>query len=276
MQKRIAMLYDFDYTLANGFMQQFGLMQEFGYDNVIKYFQANDDVFDNRDIDMCLAMMGGVLACAKNSGIPVTKEFLRKHGQNVVYYPGVVDEWFEKINALGAKYGFEIEHYIISSGLKEIVEGSVIHKYLKRVYANSFCYNEKGEAFWPCQVVNYTSKTQYIYRVRKNALDDLRSLSQVNAKLKDEEQLSFKKILYFGDSQTDIPSFKVVKNNGGMSICVFDESNPESRQVALKCYEEGRVNFFVPADYREGSELYNLVSSYIENVMKEQISRENE
>jgi hypothetical protein len=251
-------------------------MQEFGYDDVIKFFQANDAIFDNPDLDMCLSLLGGVLHNAKQRGISVTKEFLQSHGKNVEYYPGVVDEWFEKINALGAKYGFEIEHYVVSSGLKEIVEGSAIYKYLKRVYASSYCYDEKGEAIWPCQIVNYTSKTQYIYRVRKNALDDLGSLGQVNAKLKDEEQLSFKKIIYFGDSQTDIPSFKVVKNNGGMSICVFDEDNPASRQVALKCYDEGRVNFFVPADYREGSELYNLVSSYIENVMKEQISRENE
>lgn len=266
MQKRIALLYDFDYTLAKGFMQQFGLMQELGYDDVREFFKACENAFDNKDIDMCLSMMGGTLKMAHQKGKKLTKEFLMSCGRNVVYFPGV-EEWFNKINEIGAKYGYEIEHYIISSGLKEIVEGSSIYPYLKRVYSNFYCYDENGEAHWPCQVVNYTSKTQYIYRVRKNVLDDLSSLTKINAKMSDDEVLSFKKIIYLGDSQTDIPSFKVVKNSGGMSICVYDQDNPESKKIAQQCFVEGRVNYFIPADYREGSDLFELIKTYIENII---------
>lgn len=267
MQKRIALLYDFDYTLAKGFMHEFGLMQDLGYDNVIEFYKSNDMLFTNEyeDIDMCLSMMGGTLIQAKNHNKIVTREYLKSFGKDIVYYPGV-EEWFEKINKIGEENGYVVEHYIISSGLKEIIEGTKIYPHLKRVYSNFYCYDEKGEAFWPCQVVNYTSKTQYIFRVRKNALDELRSITQINAKVPDSEVLPFRNIIYLGDSQTDIPSFKVIKNSGGLSICVYDKEKPESKKVAQKCFVEGRVNNFLPADYREGSDLFELIKAYIENV----------
>ena len=225
MQKRIALLYDFDYTLANGFMQEFGLMQDHGYDNVLDYFNACEEVFqDKNDIDMCLSMMGGVLQMSWKKDRKVTREYLQSFGKDVKFYPGV-ESWFDKINEIGKAKGYEIEHYIISSGLKEIIEGSSIYPKLKRVYANFFCYNKDGEAFWPCQVVNYTSKTQYIFRVRKNVLDELGSLNKINAKMNEEDVLPFENIIYLGDSQTDIPSFKVIKNN--FARIAFEEMQVE-------------------------------------------------
>ena len=160
MQKRIALLYDFDYTLAHGFMQQFGLMQNLGFDDINAYFKECERVSLDSEMDMCLSMMCGILELAKRKGKVVTKEYLRSFGKDIEYYDGVT-EWFDKINSIGASFGYEIEHYIISSGVKEIVEGSSIAKYFKRVYANFFAYKD-GVAFWPSQVVNYTSKTQYI------------------------------------------------------------------------------------------------------------------
>lgn len=267
MQKRIAILYDFDYTLADGFMQQFGLMQDLGYDDVYKFFDACDNVFGDSDIDMCLSMMGGILKLAKNNGKKLTREYLRSFGRDVKFYPGVL-EWFDKINQVGNELGYDIEHYIVSSGLNEIIEGTSIYPNLKRVYSNFFSYDESGEAFWPCQVVNYTSKTQYIFRVRKNALDDLKSLVKINSKMSEDEMLPFKNIIYIGDSQTDIPSFRVVKNGGGMSICVYNSDSEKGKQVAQKCFIEGRVNYFVPADYTEGSDLYELIKNYVINVIE--------
>ena len=182
-------------------------------------------------------------------------------------------EWFDKINAVGKEVGLVIEHYIVSSGLKEIIEGTAIAKHFKRIYSNFYAYMD-GEAYWPSQVVNYSSKIQYIYRVRKNALDDLSSLKKINQKMQTGEVLNFKNIIYLGDSQTDIPSFKVVKNSGGMSICVYEPNDDKSKNIAQKCFVEGRVNYFVSADYSEGSDLYNLVKGYIDNVIK-QASKEN-
>lgn len=269
MQKRIALLYDFDFTLARGYMQSFGLMQEFGFKDIKAFYKANEMLCRDSDMDICLSMMGGLLVLAKQHNKKITKDYLRNFGKDVEYYDGVL-EWFDKINAIGAEYGYEIEHYIISSGLKEIVEGSVIADKFKRIYSNFFAYDEKGEAFWPSQVVNYTSKTQYIFRIRKNVLDDLKSLDKVNQKYEDSEVLPFSNMIYFGDSETDIPSFKVIKNSGGMSICVYDKDSEASKKTAQKCLIEGRVNYFTAADYREGSDLYNLVKEYIINICKRQ------
>ena len=266
MQKRIALLYDFDYTLAHGFMQQFGLMQDLGFDDINAYFKECERVSLDSEMDMCLSMMCGILELAKRKGKVVTKEYLRSFGKDIEYYDGVT-EWFDKINSIGASFGYEIEHYIISSGVKEIVEGSSIAKYFKRVYANFFAYKD-GVAFWPSQVDNYTSKTQYIFRVRKNVLDDLSSLDKSNAKMRDDEVLPFKNIIYLGDSQTDIPSFKVVKNSGGMSICVYEGNNEEARKVAQKCFVEGRCNYFSEADFKEGSDLFSVISDYIKTICK--------
>lgn len=266
MQRRIALLYDFDYTLTDGFMQSFGLIQDLGYDDIYQYFNDNDHIVGGEEMDMCLSMMAGIVCTAKTLNKQVTKEYLQAFGKNICYYPGV-EEWFDKINEIGKKYNYEIEHYIISSGLREIVEGSSIAKHLKRIYANFFAYDENGNAYWPSQVVNYSSKVQYVYRVRKNVLDDLGDVAKVNEKMADSEVLPFENIIYLGDSQTDIPSFKVVKKSGGMSICVYSPTNPKSKGVAQKCFIEGRVNYFVPADYREGSDLFELVKNYIENVI---------
>lgn len=265
MNKRIALLYDFDYTLTDGFMQEFGLVQDLGYNDVYQFFRDNDNLVGGSDMDMCLSMMAGIVRSANKVGKSVTKEYLHGFGKNIKYYPGV-EEWFDKINAIGASFGFEVEHYIISSGLREIVEGSAIANKFKRIYANFFAYNEEGNAYWPSQVVNYSSKVQYVYRIRKNVLDDLGDIDKVNEKMSVDDVLDFKHIIYFGDSQTDIPSFKVVKNNGGMSICVYNSGSQSAKKVAQKCFIEGRVNYFIPADYREGSDLYELISQYIESL----------
>ena len=262
--KRIAILYDFDYTLSKDYMQAYGLAQSFGYDNVIDYFKACDAICLDEQMDMCLAMLGGLMLHAKKAKKKVTREYLMEFGRNIEYYDGV-DVWFDKINAVGKSLGYTIEHYIVSSGIKEIIEGTTIAKHFKRIYSNFYAYKD-GEAFWPSQVVNYTSKTQYIYRIRKNALDDLKSLKKINKKMSADQELDFRNIIYLGDSETDIPSFKVVKNSGGLSICVYERANAKAKKEACKCMVEGRVNHYMPADYTEGSELYNLIKEYIENI----------
>ncbi len=265
MQKRIAILYDFDYTLAPAYMHEFGLMQDMGYDNIKEFFRANEKLAIDDDMDMCLSLMCGLVEHGKIQNKKITRKYLNDCGKNITYYPGVV-EWFDKINEVGKAFDYEIEHYVVSSGVKEIIEGCSIANKFKRIYGSFFAYKDE-EAFWPSQIVNYTSKTQYIYRVRKNALDDLRAIDKVNEKMNDNELLSFKNIIYLGDSETDIPSFKVVKNSGGLSICVYGD-NKIAKSIAEKCFTEGRVNFYTPADYREGSELYNLVVGYIKNIAK--------
>ena len=266
MNKRIAILYDFDFTLSKDYMQSYGLAQEFGFKDAREFFDACDARTYDNQMDLCLSVLGGTLQLAQEQGKPLTRELLQRCGKDVEYYDGVL-EWFDKINKIGKKCGFEIEHYIVSSGIKEIVEGTKIAKYFKRIYSNFYSYRD-GVAFWPSQIVNFTSKTQYIYRIRKNALDDLSSLKKINQKMPASQVLDFKNILYIGDSETDIPSFKIVKNSGGFSICVYDKENEKARKLAHKCMIEGRVNCYMPADYTEGSDLFNLIKDYIENIAK--------
>ena len=260
--KRFAILYDFDYTLSDGFMQQFGLMQEFGYTNIYDFYDDVASYYGAEDMDNCLSLLFGVIDKAKKTGKKVTYDYMKSFGKNVKFFPGV-KEWFKKINKIGKDYGFEIEHYVISSGNKEIIEGTPIAKYLKRVYATFFAYNKKGEAYWPCQIVNYSTKLQYVYRIRKNVLDDLASTEEVNRKRSVDEVLPFDHMVYLGDSQTDIPSFTVIKRNGGQSICVYKEGSEKSKMIARQCFDEGRVNHYTMADYREGSELFEIISKMI-------------
>lgn len=264
MQKRIAILYDFDYTLCKGYMQQFGLMQEMGYTEIYDFFKGCEMSLNDNNVDLCLSNMYGVLSASKENGKKVTREYLQSLGRNIKYFPGV-EEWFEKINSIGKSLGYDIEHYVVSSGMKEIIEGTTIAKHLKRIYANFYAY-KNGEAVWPGQVVNYSSKIQYIYRVRKNVLDNLSCLKEVNEKLPDDKVLPFENIIYLGDSETDIPSFKVVKNSGGLSVCVYNGGDKKSEDIANKCYIEGRVNEYVAADYTEDSELFTLIKNYITKV----------
>ena len=262
--KRFAILYDFDYTLSKGFMHEYGLMQFFGHDNIYNFYDEINNCPNSEDMDQCLSLLYGILRKAKEKKLPVTKEFLMEFGKDIKFYPGVKD-YFKKINKVGKDNGFEVEHFIISSGSKEIVEGSPIAKNFKRIYASNYCYDKKGIAYWPCQIVNYSTKIQFVYRVRKNVLDNLSSYDEVNQKKSKEEVLPFDHIIYIGDSQTDIPSFTVVKKYGGLSICVYDNDHRGSINVAKECYEQGRVNAYALADYREGGELFNLIKNYIES-----------
>lgn len=264
-RNKVVLLYDFDCTLARGYMQEPKLAKDLGFDSALDFFIKCDTEFNKGDLDMCLGHMLGTIVFAKRQGFDITEEYLRSCGKGIDFYSGIT-EWFDKINAIGNKLGLDVEHYVISSGVKEIIDGSAIADKFKRIYGCSFHYDDEGRAIWPCQVANYTTKTQYIHRIRKGAIDNLASLIEVNKKMPESEMLPFRNMIYLGDSQTDIPSFKTVKVGGGLSICVYDEDNEKAREVAQECFIEGRVNYFAPADYTEDKQLFQLIKNYLENI----------
>ena len=198
-------------------MQSYGLAKTFGYDDVHDYFASCDSICVDPQMDMCLAAMGGLLLHAKERNIQVTKEFLQQFGKNIEYYDGVT-EWFDKINAVGKSLGYTIEHYIVSSGMKEVIEGTSIAKHFKRIYACNYAYID-NVAFWPSQIVNYTSKTQYIYRIRKGALDDLKSLKKIT-----QFKINFVRINGHSDKEkkhenTDKTEHKTIKKAKFLGTC---------------------------------------------------------
>ncbi len=267
---RVALLYDFDLTLTPKYMFDFGFATTFGYDSSWSMFRDFENRALDSEMDMVLSAMNGVVEVLRDHDIAPTREYLQGFGKDIEYFDGVT-EWFDNINALGSSLGLEIEHYIISSGIREIIEGTTIAKHFKRIYASFYSY-KNGVAFWPSQIVNYTNKTQYIFRIRKNALDQLNSLSAVNRKMEEWEELPFSNIIYFGDSETDIPAFKIIKNAGGMSICVFAPNDSRSQAIARSCFLDGRVNHYLSADYTLKGEIFATVREYLNKLAGNQIN----
>ena len=213
-------------------------------------------------MEKILAYMFVMIRKCKEKGIPLTEEYLLSCGQHVELFNGVLT-WFDRINEYGRSQGVEIEHYIISSGTYEIIQGTPIAKYFKRIYACRYMYDENGEALWPALAINYTLKTQYIYRISKGTLDvtDDYNLNR----LQDESlrRIAYHNMIYIGDGLTDIPCMKLVKERGGKSIAVYPEGN---REHVKPLVEDARINYVCVADYSPESPLEKIVKLMIEKM----------
>jgi hypothetical protein len=172
-----------------------------------------------------------------------------------------VQNWFDRINQYGESIGVNIEHYIISSGIKEIIEGCPIADKFKKIFACQYYFDETGEAAWPKIAINYTQKTQYIFRISKAAYDETDN-KKVNDKMNDRV-IPYNNMIYFGDGITDIPCMTFVKKQGGTSIAVYHKG--EKNKVTGLLLDD-RVNYISPADYQEGSDLDSLVKCIIQEM----------
>lgn len=256
----LAICYDFDKTLSPDDMQAQGYIQAVGYD-VSDFWKESNALAENNDMDQNLAYMYMMQKEAEGK-VLFTKEKLAEYGANVRLFPGV-EQWFERIREYGKKAGVIVEHYIISSGLKEMIEGTSVAKAgaFERIYASSFYYNERGVAIWPAQVINYTSKTQFLFRIEKGVLDV--NDTRVNDSFAPEDiRVPFRNMVYIGDSDTDIPCMRLVNAYGGHSIGVYNAETRDKAKV-YKMMRDGRIKFYAPADYTDGSELDSLVKSII-------------
>lgn len=260
----LAICYDFDKTLSPNDMQAQGFIQSLGQE-VEKFWNESNRLARDNDMDQNLAWMYKMAKESRGKHI-FNKETLNKYGASVKLCPGV-SEWFDRINAYGKEKGIIVEHYIISSGLKEMIEGTKIAKYFKKIYASSFYYDEDGVAVWPAQCINYTSKTQFLFRIKKGALDI--NDAKVNDFMTDDElRVPFRNMVYIGDSDTDIPCMKLVSSNGGFSIGVYGK---DSKNKVYKMIEENRIKYFAEADYSEGSELELLLKNIIDRTAANEV-----
>lgn len=256
----VAICYDFDKTLSPDDMQAQGYIQSVGYD-VPDFWKKSNALASDNEMDQNLAYMY-TMKQESEGKVLFTKEKLAEYGASVQLFPGV-EQWFERIREYGKKQGVIVEHYIISSGLKEMIEGTSVARAgaFEKIYASSFYYNEKGVAVWPAQVVNYTNKTQFLFRIEKGVLDI--NDSAVNESFSPEEmRVPFRNIVYIGDSDTDIPCMKLVTSYGGHSIGVYNAETMDKTKV-YKMMRDERIKYFAPADYRDGTELDLLVKTII-------------
>lgn len=257
---KVALVYDFDGTLSNGNMQDYSLIPEvFGMDTKEFWGRANK-WGEEQDADQITSSMYYVAKVAEEKNISLTKEVFFEAGKSIKYFAGV-EQWFDRINKYGDMLDLEIEHYVISAGYEEILEGCNIRKYFKDIFACAYAYNENGNPIWPARVVNYSTKTQYLSKINKGLgkLED----RAVNEFMSDDKRpIPLSKMVYFGDGITDIPSMRLVKKGGGYSIAVYQEENPH-KELAVQLLKDERVNFALPTDYSDGSEIDNVIKTIL-------------
>ena len=250
----IAFLYDFDKTLCTTDMEDYAFIPSLGYTPAEFWGRANAFGWENR-MDGLLAYMYTMIQECAAQNIKLDRAFLNHCGESIQLFPGV-REWFARINAFGESLGVQVEHYVISSGLREIIEGSGIAQEFREIYACEFYYNENGDACWPKLDVNFTNNTQFVYRINKGILDVSRDKELNDSMPDDSKRVPFTNMIYMGDGLSDVPCMKMMRAYGGQAIAVYQASN---RQGVEKLLADGRVDFIFPADYREGMELDRTV-----------------
>jgi len=266
----IALMYDFDKTLCTKDMQEYTFIPNVGMEPAAFWGEVNQLVARTK-MDPILAYMYTMLDKARSVHQSIRRDDFVDSGKALELYRGVAT-WFERVNKIGADAGARIEHYIISSGLREIIEGSEIRDKFDDIFACEFFYDENGVATWPKNVVNYTTKTQFLFRINKGILDltDNSALNEFTPE--DERRIPFRNMIYLGDGMTDVPCMKLVKVNGGYSIAVYKDN----KDIAEGLLGSGRVNFIARADYSKGSALEKTVRDIISKmVITDSLVREN-
>lgn len=265
---KIAIAYDFDGTLAKGNIQENSFIPKVGT-NKDDFWRKTKETAQENDMDEILSYMYQIVKCADNADIKITKDALKEHGKSVEYFNGV-ESFFERINKYAKNKNIKIEHFIISSGTKEMLEGTTIAKYFKNIYASSFMYDTYGKPIWPALAINYTTKTQFLFRINKgiyNAWDN----TQINKYIpEDERNIDFKHMVYLGDGETDIPAMKLLKDKGGLSIAVYDPEHPKEKIDNVEILVDNeRAHFVCEANYEENSSIDLIIKNYIDKIALE-------
>jgi len=264
----LAICYDFDKTLSPDDMQAQGYIQSVDYD-VNDFWEESNELARNNNMDQNLAYMYKMIEKSRGKFV-FNRLALENYGAKVHLFPGVED-WFSRIKEYGKQKGIIVEHYIISCGLKEMIDGTAVAKSgaFEKIYASSFYYDDCGVALWPAQVINYTNKTQFLFRISKGVLDI--NDPSVNDSFDIEDiRVPFRNMVYIGDSDTDVPCMKLINSYGGHSIGVYNAKTKDKTKVH-KMMEQGRIKYYMAADYSEGAELDTLIKAIIDKTATNEI-----
>ena len=273
--RNVAIAYDFDGTLAPGNMQEYNFIPDLNMDKG-EFWQEANELAKKHDMDEVLAYMHLMLIKAKEKNIPIREEVFMKYGEKITFFEGV-ETYFERINAYAAAQNLHLEHFIISSGLREIVKGTRIAKYFKTIYASGFQYDENGCACWPALGVNYTNKTQFLFRINKGIYNSYDNTLINKSMPEDERAVPFSNLIYMGDGETDVPAMKMVNLYGGTTIAVYNPNSvatPErpvsAREKGINLIRQKRADYIGPANYTENSELDIILRKVIDKIAVEQ------
>ncbi len=257
----IAIMYDFDKTLCTKDMQNYRFIPSMGI-KVSEFWDFTNDVQQTEKMDSVLAYMYAAIKISREKNIPLKRERLEENGKGIEFFPGVTD-WFERINKFGEEQGAVIEHYVISSGMKEIIDGTVISGEFKNIFACEYLYDNDGIAVWPKTAVNYTNKTQFIYRINKGVLDVSNDFDLNRSMPDDSKRIPFTNMIYIGDGLSDVPCMKMMKSYGGKAIAVYQNLDDKVCELLRK----DRVDYIYPADYSEGTGLDKTMKDIIRNMV---------
>ena len=261
----VALIYDFDGTLSPCNMQEYDFLKDIGVRNTADFWNEVEEMVKDHDASNILCYMKLMIDKARAAGKSVKRQAFVDYGKSVELYNGV-EQWFDLVDALAKKYNVTVEHYINSSGLKEMIEGTKIASKFKHIYACSFLYNVDGVAEWPAVAVDFTAKTQFLFMINKGIVKISENRKVNEYKPEDERPIPFKHMIYFGDGETDVPCMRMVKQYGGNSIAVYRPRNKQKKELAKKLIHEGRVNFACSADYSDGGEIYKIVEAILSQI----------
>ena len=265
-----AIAYDFDGTLAPGNMQEHSFLPKLGIAKEDFWMEANRIATEN-DMDGILSYMQLMLQKAREKDIPIRREDFENFGKDIRFFPGV-DTWFGRMNKYALDRGIKLEHHIVSSGLREFISGTTIAKNFRNIFASGFKYDDKGVAEWAALAINYTNKTQYLFRINKG-IHNSHDNTLINKHIPEKDKpVPFSRMIYIGDGETDVPSMKMMKYQGGATVAVYppEPANPsdkrDPKQTCLELIEQDRVDYIAPTNYSQGSELEKIIMLLIERI----------
>ncbi len=265
----IAMVYDFDGTLSPQPMQEYTVLPKLGV-SAKSFWQTVEKEKEEYQAEGMLVYMRHLLEEAERKRIHIGRKDFATMAKLIEYFAGV-DTWFQRINSFVRSAGkgqIKLRHYLISAGLKEILEGTSIRRYFHRIYASEYHYNHHGVATFPKVLITDTTKTQYLFRINKGRERQTESINEHMPEY--QRPIPFSNILYIGDGDTDVPSMTVTRQNGGNAIAVYKPRSDHALGVCRELLEAQRVDFIAPADYRHRGMLEKstklLLSSVIANI----------
>ena len=265
MRKNIAFIYDFDGTLSPMNMQEYSFMDAVGVCDKNAFWAECRQMATDHNANSVLCYMRLMLEKSRANHTPITRQKFVGYGLGVELYPGV-SEWFGLVNGIGESMGLDIRHYINSSGLLEIIEGTPIAKSFNGIYASSYMYDENGVAIWPATAIDFTAKTQVLWMINKG-VERPSDAADINKSMPTEDRpVPFTNMLYFGDGETDVPSMQIVRSYGGHSFAVYNPDDNTKMRLAQKLLADRRVNYALEADYRQGSELFRTITGILEDI----------
>jgi hypothetical protein len=265
-KKTVALVYDFDGTLSPKPMQEYAFLPKINTDPQAFWAESNR-LAKEHAADPLITYMHLLYKKAKERNIRIDRRDLVAQGRHVEMYPGV-EAWFDAIGGYvkehAQSHGVVLRHYLISSGLTEIIEGTSIYKRFHNVFASEYWF-EAYDLPYPKRVITDTGKTQYLFRINKGVEDHGESINQHMPEA--ARPIPFANMIYFGDGDTDVPSMAVTRKNGGHAVAVYPSGQAKGKAKCVDLFKAGRCDFFAPADYRTGSDLYKRTCLLLDRIL---------